>query len=208
VVQGRVYENDTNVAACFPGVFFRGASEYSRATHIRERLRLWYGTEPDIPHEEIRALRAAYAHSGIQGHLTKTHIATIIDLAGLSKRKLLEKWITIRVYLSGVDRRRVGPQLSDRVEQDMVMLSEVWDRNKAYLVSLVKRKRDNIPNLNYLFHQVLLRQGQDYFDYYRADFPQVGVSKAAELSVYYFAMCQFLGWSARASYRLLPLPVQ
>lgn len=212
IVATRWVQHDTDLVYTFPEVYFRGAAKYSRPTHIRERTRLWNGSEPAIPRVEIERLKDTYAflraaepHIWVNKTLEKPDIAFIIDVAGLSKRQLLEKWITIRALLTGEKRRAVCPIVQERVENDMNALSVVWEKHKHKLVKLVKRKRRNIPNLNYLFHQVLLRLGQDYYDYYKADFPQVGAAKAAELAVFYFAMCQILGWQMRASYRMLPL---
>lgn len=176
---------------------------YRRGVYLRERLSQWLGTEPALEHETKEALRRgtdefyrlaspprARAEDG-GPRLSKSEIRKIITLSGLSTRRYLEKWLTIRCFIDGRRRIAPAPDVYSSVSASLNEMSRCWDTDVS-----VRLGRDNIPSINFLFRVALLRHSMAAYLTHRTQFPldNKKARTVTRLWGYYVELCRSLNW--------------
>jgi hypothetical protein len=199
---GAVLGDYRGLGSWFPELGRPSGNSYRRTTHYRERISQRNMAEPSVKEEFMEQITVAYERLvaeepdrfGKGRVLTKEDISHVLRAAGLEKRSLLERWISIRHALTKYVPPEIPSSVLNDMEDDFSNLSDAWnsDRNIRTLNGQVKRR--NIINFNFIFHQLLLRQGNDMWLRYKDEFPQVSDEKRADLFLHYEMICDRLEW--------------
>jgi hypothetical protein len=159
----------------------RARATYRRPIHFRERLRSWTGRDPRIFSAWLVRLRAAYERlqetplwlsRGERGRLiTPDDVRAIITEAGLSKKQLTEKHVSIRWHLQHYMRPHQPTDMQmDDIDAMYAHFASLWEK-----LPELRNGRSNVINLNLVIMQFILRCcGQEAYDTHLPDFVQLG----------------------------------
>lgn len=169
----------------------------ARLNYFKERMSQWCRREPPIPREVIVVLREVYGAlrdpAGavvISDVITKSEVRLIVIQAGLPPKKLVEKWLTIRLLLKGVDDCPYPPsRLVENLIDRFKLFLDAWNRHPE-----LRGGRKSLPNINFLIHGFLLLESAQDYDYYSPWFPQVTPNKRVALRAIWDQYCMVLHW--------------
>lgn len=140
-------------------------------------------------------LRKAYLERGSPAVVDREVCRLLIEDAGLSKKRLLEKWVTIRQALTNEAPPRPPKWIIDQMSGLYESVSRVWnDHPEVRRHPLRKKPRDNIIALDMCLRQILLLIGQKPYNQYSPYF--CGAETEADY-VYWENMCRVLKWQPR-----------
>lgn len=163
--------------------------------YYRERMRQFVGQDPPPTAHEMGQLRKAYSKRGSPPIVDREVCRLLIEDTGLSKKRLLEKWVTIRQALTDEPPPRPPKTIVDQMSNLYESVSRVWnDYPEVRKHPARKKPRDNIIALDMCLRQILLRIGQDAYDQYSPYF--CGAENEADY-VYWENMCRVLKWRPR-----------
>ncbi len=197
-------------------------STYRRTTHANERISQLHMREPAIEARHRDAIMAAYdvwrqlpdfaqrraryddpadadERARDERYLSKGDVSAILQLAGLEKRSLLEKWITIRYMCTRYVPRPMRPDVYEAWRDDFRLVSAVWNAHESIRTLDGHVRRQNIINLNFIFAQLLLFHGNEVWQRHRLEFPQVGEAKREELFRHWLRICKAMGRTCRVA---------
>lgn len=179
------------------GVSVMRAPVCARENYFRERMSQWLRLEPAIPLEAqtklrttYRALRDGDGPIRLSDVLTKSEVRYIVISAGLPPKKLVEKWLTIRAMLRGVDDCPAPRQsLVDALVQRFRVFLRAWKQHPE-----LHKGRDSVLSSNFLICNFLLLESAEDYDTHAKWFPQVTESKRKILWQMWVKFCILLDW--------------
>lgn len=171
----------------------------ARLNYLKERLSQWCCAEPAIPVRDMEQIRATYnmglgPNTEEQGlfydpNLPKETVRDIIVDAGLSPRKYVEKWLTIRVALGAAPRPKPSQGLMEAIINQFKRFNAAW---KQYPELHPGRK--SMICYNFFILQVLLMIDVELYKLHAWTFPLVEEPKAEDLKRMWAAVARRIGW--------------
>lgn len=172
---------------------------YKRATYFAERISQWIGTEPVIPNHDLKPIWLRRWPKGSKRTCTKQEIRAIladIDTELVSSgqrprfiRKYLEKWLSIREYLTGdfSTGRYCSPDLAATLKYMFNLIQQPFD---TYVREQVGRH--NFLNYNFIIRRLL---DLNMCSWMAKDFPPLKTTtKQERLIEMWQVVCTKLNW--------------
>lgn len=174
-----------------------GSSHYDRMVYFRERMRQFMGGDPMPLALEIAMMREAWAAHGSPAVDRDTCLALIASNPKLSKKRLLEKWVTFRALLTGVPPPQPSLELVNYLTEAYMDVSRTWDTDPGVHRHPYRRAvRKNIVSLDMCLRQLLLRHSQAVHDLYAPYF----ANRASDTDyAYWWNICVAQGCLPRVS---------
>lgn len=158
---------------CFEGLWHtkgNSASAYKHMVHFSERISQWTCTEPGICSAHRTLLLDAFDRlaPNLQTNQYKQLARSLIQEAGLSSRKYLEKYLSIFVMVGGkLPVPRPSQALVEDIKSEIKTIIKAWNQ----YVTLLPKKR-TIISINIILLVCVLRvAGQKVFDMYYHELP-------------------------------------
>lgn len=173
------------------------SAPYKRATYFAERITQWCQREPRIPWKTRLAIDRAYRAGRYAARyvLTKRDVRSIVRNAAAEAQtprfvdKYLEKWLTIRHFLTGEPSYGYyfGDVMAPHLKEMFAKLQQPFE-----MTVRTRRKRYSFISYNFVFRRLFDLLG---FPEFGEDFPPLcGAAKRVELVALWLNMMSFLNW--------------
>lgn len=191
------WDDDGHLVTPVPVHYADKPNLYDRMVYYRERVRALLGLDTAWTAEEGARLQQAYKEFGRPADLDKVGVQSLIKHAGLQTKRLLERHVSIRCFLTGRKCPAPPAWLLDQVTERFESVSMLWNaggsiKNKPGSRTLRLR---NIPPLDFILSNILLLVSQQAYDVYSKFL--CTLRETQSLYILWRRFCERLGWPLR-----------
>ena len=176
-----------------------GSAPYKRSTYWAERISQWQEREPAIPGKDWCQIQEQYVTAGRPFPLTKDEIRRLLRSLDIARKdrgkrprfvcKYLEKWLTIRHRLTGIE--SYGVHANDYVVDELRTLFNVVQAPFGRSCHGING-RSSMLNYNFLFRRFFDLIGESF---YGEDFPPLkSPAKRETMVMLWINICHIMSW--------------